>query len=320
MRGILGRLGAVMALGVLAVCVFVASRWLAHKGLVWAANVTTIAAFVLAIATVMVPVLRKLLGKLAGAPPLARMTLPEARADYADALDKQWAREEQLRRVYDPWPLPVRWRRGDGHTRQFAGIKDTFTHLPTQRMVILGPAGAGKSVLAIKLVRDLLSSRKPGDRVPVLLSAATWTRDCTMTEWITEQLIRSQPNLDVRIRTGTGATIWLPKALAESGLIPVIDGLDELPPDRWAAVITEVNAFGSDYPLVLTQAWPNFRPRRPLGSFRRLSWSSLNRLRYPRSSSTSARPPTRPLTAGRACSTCWTPSRTACSPARSPPR
>ena len=67
--------------------------------------------------------------------------------------------------------------------------------------------------------------------MPVLLSAATWTRDCTMTEWITEQLLRSQPNLDVRIRTSTGATVWLPKALAESGLIPVIDGLDELPPD-----------------------------------------------------------------------------------------
>ena len=95
--------------------------------------------------------------------------------------------------------------------------------------------------------------------MPVLLSAATWTRDCTMTEWITEQLLRSQPNLDVRIRTSTGATVWLPKALAESGLIPVIDGLDELPPDRWAAVITEVNAFGSDYPLVLTSRPAEFQ-------------------------------------------------------------
>ena len=134
-----------MALGMLAVCAIVASRWLEHKGLAWAANATTIAAFVLAIATVMVPLLRKLLGKLAGAPPVARMTLPEARADYADALDKQWAQEEQLRRVYDPWPLPVRWRPGDGQTRQFAGIKDTFVHLPAQRMVILGPAGPARA-------------------------------------------------------------------------------------------------------------------------------------------------------------------------------
>lgn len=241
-----------MALGMLAVCGFVASRWLAHKGLAWAANATTIAAFVLAIATVAVPLLGKLLGKLSGAPPLARMTLPEARADYADALAKQWAREDQLRRVYDPWPLPVRWRRADGQAQQFADISDTFAHLPAQRMVILGPAGAGKSVLAIKLVRDLLASRKPGDRVPVLLSAATWTRDCTLTEWVTEELLKSNPSLDVRIRTGTGTKVWLPKALAESGLIPVIDGLDELPPDRWATVIAEVNAFGSDYPLVLT--------------------------------------------------------------------
>ena len=96
-------------------------------------------------------------------------------------------------------------------------------------MVILGAAGAGKSVLAIKLVRDLLAARDPGDPVPVLLPAATWTRDCTMTEWITEQLVRSQPSLDVRIRTETGEKVSLPRALAESGVIPVIDGLDELP-------------------------------------------------------------------------------------------
>jgi hypothetical protein len=36
--------------------------------------------------------------------------------------------------------------------------------------------------------------------VPVLLPAASWTRDCTMTEWITEQIVRSQPSLNVHRR------------------------------------------------------------------------------------------------------------------------
>ncbi len=252
MRGIAGRrLAAAIVLAMLAVCVYLASRWLAAKGLAWAANVTSIASFVLAAATPTVLLLGRMLGWLSGAPPVSKITLAEARASFADALAQQWKEEDQRRQVYDPSPLPVRWRPASGEAEPFTGIYATFTHTPAQRMVILGAAGAGKSVLAIKLVRDLLGSREPGDPVPVLLPAATWTRDCTLTEWITEQLVRSQPNLDVRITTGTREKVWLPRALAP-GLIPVIDGLDELPQDRWTTVISEINAFGSDHPLVLT--------------------------------------------------------------------
>ena len=253
MRGIAGRrVAAAIGLGMLAVCVFLASRLLAAKGLAWAASVASIASFALAVATPMVLLLGKILGWLSGAPPVSKITLADARADFAEALARQWAEEDRLRQVNDPWPLPVRWRPANGETEQFTDIYAAFTSTPADRLVILGAAGAGKSVLAIKLVRNLLASRHPGDRVPVLLPAATWTRDCTLTEWITEQLVRSQPNLDVRIITSTGEKVWLPRALADSGLIPVIDGLDELPHDRWTTVISEINAFGSDYPLVLT--------------------------------------------------------------------
>ncbi len=251
MRSIAGRrVAAAIALGVLAVCAFLASRLLAAKGLVFATNVATIISAVFAVATPTVLLLGKLFGLLSGSPPVSKITLEQACAGFVDALKKQWAREDELRQVYDPWPLPVRWRLADGQTERFGDIRATFTH--TRRLVILGPAGAGKSVLAIKLVRDLLAAWEPGDPVPVLLPAASWTRDCTMTEWITEQLARSQPALDVRISTGTGEKTWLPRELAESGLIPVIDGLDELPRDRWTTVVTQINAFGSDYPLVLT--------------------------------------------------------------------
>jgi hypothetical protein len=233
MRGIAGRrLVAVIALGMLAVCAFVASRLLAAKGLVFATNVATIVSAVFAVATPTVLLLGRLFGWLSGAPPVSKITLEQARAAYVDALKKQWAREDELRQVYDPWPLPVRWRLADGQTEQFGNIYATFTHTAVHRLVIQGPVGAGKSVLAVKLVRDLLAAWESGDRVPVLLPAASWTRDCTMTEWITEQLVRSQPALDVLISTGTGEKAWLARELAESGLIPVIDGLDELPPDR----------------------------------------------------------------------------------------
>jgi hypothetical protein len=260
MRGMAGRrVVAATALAVLAVFAYLAGRVLHAKGLVWATNVATIVAALAAVATPTVLLLGRLLSRLIGAPPVSTLTLAEARAGYADALAKQWIREDELRRVYDPWPLPVHWQAASGTAERFDDIRATFTHAPGQRLIILGAAGAGKSVLAIKLVRDLLAAREPVDRLPVLLPAASWTRDRTMTEWITEQLIRSQPSLNVRISTSTGEKAWLPREPAESGLIPVIDGLDELPPDRWSTVISELNAFGSDYPLVLTSRPEEYR-------------------------------------------------------------
>ena len=254
MRGVAGRrLAAMASLAVLAAGVFLVSRVLAAKGLNWATSVTTVASAVLAAITLLLPLLGKLLGGLRGARPVAAISLRQARAGLAATLAKQWEEEDRLRRVYDPWPLPVRWQSaGIETTEPFAGIYQAFTRTPARRLVILGAAGAGKSVLAIKLVRDLLAAWGPDDRVPVLLPAATWTRDCAMTEWITEQLALSQPSLDVRIGTDTGDQVSLPRALVDSGVIPVIDGLDELPQARRAAVIAEINAYGSEYPLVLT--------------------------------------------------------------------
>src|ERR1700733_2541967 len=252
MRGMAGRrFMAAAALGALALCLFAVSRLLESKGLVWATNVTTIASFFLAVATPTVLVLGRLFGWLSGMPPVSAITLAEARTGLADELAQEWAEQDRLRQVYDPYPLPVRWRLAEG-MEQFDNVYAAFTRADDRRMVILGAAGAGKSVLASKLVRELLAAREPGDRVPVLLAAATWTRDCTMSEWITEQLVTSQPALDVRINTGTGEKVWLLRELAGGSLIPVIDGLDELPLDRWSSVISEINAFGSDYPLVLT--------------------------------------------------------------------
>ena len=280
MRGIAGRrVVAAMALGALAVCAFLASRVLERKGLVFATNVATIVGAIFAVATPGVLWLAKLIGWLRGAPPVSKITLDQARAGYADALAKQWAKEDELRQVYDPWPMPVRWQVAGGEVQRFGDILSTFKR--TSRLVILGPAGAGKSVLAIKLVRDLLAARQAGDRVPVLLLAASWTRDYTMTEWITEQLARSQPALNVQISIGTGEKAWLPRELAESGLIPVIDGLDELPPERRTAVISEINAFGSDYPLVLTSRPEEYHAATAARGISRATLTELEPLKVP---------------------------------------
>jgi NACHT domain len=319
MRSIAGRrLAAVIALGTLAVCAFVVSRLMAEKGLAFAADVASIAAFVLAAAAPTVLLLRKLFSWLSGVSPVSKITLEEARSGLAKDLAKQLAEEDQLLQAVDP-RLPVRWRQADGKTGRFTDIYETFAHTPARRMVILGAAGASKSVLAIKLVLDLLA-REPGDRMPVLLSAASWTRDCTLNKWIAGQLAMSWPNLDVRISTGTGGKAWLPEEIANSGLIPVIDGLDELPRDRWTHVISEINRVGSEYPLVLTIRPEEYHAAVASRGISQAVAIELEPLEVPRSSSTSPRRPTRRLTGGGACSSSWTPSPAACSPRRWQPR
>lgn len=248
------RLAAITTLLALAVCAYLSARLLASKGLSWAANVTQVASFIFTVAAALVPFVGTLLLWLRGAPPTSKLTLQEASDGLAKTLARQWAEEDIVRRTYDPYPLPVRWHSvnavGEGQgSQEFKDIHSAFAQ--AQRLVILGPAGAGKSVLAVKLVRDLLEAREPGGRIPVLLPAATWTNDAALTDWIIEQLVKSQPSLDVRVRTSEG-TVPLAQALADGGVIPVIDGLDELPVERRAAVITEINAYGSEYPLVLT--------------------------------------------------------------------
>ena len=102
--------------------------------------------------------------------------------------------EESGRGVLDPLPLPVQSastarsegittkshsdRRG-GHTDSSKGligpsaIADAFTSMEApRRLAILGDPGGGKTVLAIRLVLELLKRRERGTPVPVLLPLA----------------------------------------------------------------------------------------------------------------------------------------------------
>ena len=251
MRTVLGRrLVAIAAVIILAFGAFWVVDLNVAKGLPWSVSFSTVGALVVAVLLAAVMPVRKLLSWARGTLPLGDTTLAQAREDLARLLASAWAEEERFRRINDPWPLSVRWCGPDAG--QFDEIGQFFNGLPSRRLVILGPAGAGKTALVVKLVRELLQARRSGDPVPVLLSAATWTDSRTMTEWVTDQLALDHPGLAVRIRSGTGDTVSLARSLAASEVLPVIDGLDELPEGRRAQVIAEVNAYGSDSPVVLT--------------------------------------------------------------------
>ncbi|WP_327722307.1 hypothetical protein OG381_48205 [Streptomyces sp. NBC_00490] len=140
----------------------------------------------------------------------------------AVAVRAQWEQEAAFRRVNDPYPLPVAWRTaheglgepwpllkdlarawpggppGDparwpqdvaGLVGQDAEIGEVFAdRIPTRRLVILGDPGAGKSVLLIRLLLDLIDRRADGAPVPVLFSMASWNPRQPLKVWLAEQL------------------------------------------------------------------------------------------------------------------------------------
>ncbi|WP_078948598.1 NACHT domain-containing protein [Streptomyces noursei] len=195
----------------------------------------------------------------------------------AEGVRTLWEREEEQRRVHDPVALPVRWhpvgeladhpanirrlQAGDtGEPLALAGrieqLSEIYRSVISGRLVILGPAGAGKTVLAGRLALDLLDKHRPGRRVPVVVNAGTWdptTRSLNL--WLAEQLTRDHPGLAARTERG-GPT--RARALVEAGrVLPILDGFDEIHTGLHKDALRALNA-APDTPMVITSRTPEF--------------------------------------------------------------
>ncbi|MGN9909035.1 NACHT domain-containing protein [Phytohabitans sp. LJ34] len=262
MRGVLLRwLGVLAVAAPLAVGFYVASQVASRNGLEWADKAASVAAFFLALGVVAMPAFRRTSRWLSRAP-LSDVDVPRAMADLAAVLRGNLAAEERLRKVNDPRPLPVRWEvvgmasgtpAGGDLAGEYADIQPVFARLPARRLVILGAAGAGKSVLLTRLARDLLAARGDTEPVAVIVPIATWDAEEPFDDWLTDQLISNHPGLGAHIRPATGGTISLAGALlARGGILPLLDGFDELPEPVRERAVAAINAHGSDQPMVLT--------------------------------------------------------------------
>jgi hypothetical protein len=97
-------------------------------------------------------------------------------------------------------------------------VGDFYRRLHPGRMVITGWPGAGKTVLAVKLMLALLEVRGPKDPVPVLVSAAAWDGEQRVDDLLIRCLVR-----DFHLSRSAAA-----KVVTERLVLPVVDGLDEM--------------------------------------------------------------------------------------------
>jgi NACHT domain len=271
MRKSLGRGAGVLLLVLVVVsATYWSYRLLAGKGISWAGDFGSAVSMFTGVFALMLPAGFRLTRWLRGPMPLTDPDIPQARNDLATALRWQWKKEEQLRRVNDPRPLPVRWTVtsraqeampgtpataiGDpaDFSDRFDGIADTFNGVRSRRLVILGEAGAGKSVLVMKLAEELLSVREGDMPLPVIVPASAWDPEQDLFDWIADQLGVNYSGLAVPVKSATGEVTTLASTLVRAGVIPIVDGLDELPAARRGHALARLNSAGSDFPLVVT--------------------------------------------------------------------
>jgi len=194
----------------------------------------------------------------------------------AVAVASQWGAEAAVRRLNDPYPLSVCWTAADplladdwsllvtlassgagwpqpppsgawaagSHALGGEGgdLVRLLRRVPTGRLVVLGAPGAGKTMLMIRLVLDLLARREDGGRVPILASLASWDPgEQGLREWLCAQMIIDNPGLAAAPPPGvTGGT--RAEALFAAGLIlPILDGLDEIPAAARGLAISRIN-------------------------------------------------------------------------------
>ncbi len=203
---------------------------------------------------------------------------PDDADRLAVAVSRQWEQEYIARRYDDTdWELTVAWKAADpdlmppwedlidkatrgsgaqGNVRRSlwatsarglstSDLPLVLEQVPTGWLVVLGEPGYGKTVLMLRLVLDLAKlarQKAPGYLVPVFLSMTSWDPvEDTLEEWLGRQLAGDYPGLGAKVPGAGGMRSRIEELLASQRILPILDGLDEMPSQARRLAINRLN-------------------------------------------------------------------------------
>jgi NACHT domain len=210
------------------------------------------------------------------AAPASSLTLGQVADQLAIAAGAQWEAEAAVRRLNDPYPLPLSWGPADASLTdsweslvklassgagwpapppagtwavgpgdlagQGGELAEVLARVPTGRLVVLGEPGAGKTMLMVRLVLDLLTRRDPGGPVPFLAPVASWDPSGQdLRGWLAARLVIDHPALSDPPPVDATESTQAAALLASGLILPVLDGLDEIPDQVRGPALSRIN-------------------------------------------------------------------------------
>ncbi|NKZ06683.1 hypothetical protein [Actinomadura latina] len=133
-----------------------------------------------------------------------------------------------------------------------AGLAGIFRDLPHRQLAIIGEQGAGKTVQALLLTRELLPKpvQEADGPVPVFLSLASWHPDIPLMTWMAARIQQDHPDVGESRAQGRETALRL---IRQRRIVPVLDGLDEVRAGSLGEVIEGIGAaFDDRAPFVVT--------------------------------------------------------------------
>jgi hypothetical protein len=181
----------------------------------------------------------------------------------AEVLRRQYARDERLMHIAEPHPIEVEWTpAGD---KPHASIAEYFEGTPGRRLIVLGGAGAGKTVLALRLASELLADRAPNPPrpVPLVVSLASWNPRRGLAQWLARQLAAGCPQVCTPLPGARPYDVALHLLRSTDRVLLVLDGFDELPRARRKDALRQLGESLRGRPFVLTSRADEYREHAP---------------------------------------------------------
>ncbi len=147
----------------------------------------------------------------------------------------------ELKLTYQPQTLTrkVTYVPGQAARPVERSVPDLFAEFGS--LLILGEPGSGKTMTMLQLAEHLLdiADTDPAQPTPVVVNLSSWAQQQTvLSEWLVEELL-----LQYQLPRQTGRSL-----ITNSGLIYLLDGLDEVATEARDACVQAINNFKAQQP------------------------------------------------------------------------